>query len=175
MKHFIYSITILLFAAMAIQAQTQKIGYVNSEIILQQLPEAIRAQGQLDAQIETWYAQLDSMRTKLQTEYEAFQKQAQTMSEEAALAQQQQLAQQQLAMEQFQQQKFAQGQGEVFRLQEKLLAPVKEKIFAVIDEIAKEEGMNFVFDKPGDILLLYADPEFDITYRVLDRLTKKKN
>ena len=43
-----------------------------------------------------------------------------------------------------------------------------------IQEVAKEEGMNFVFDKAGDVLLLYADAQYDITYKVLDKLKRGK-
>jgi outer membrane protein len=49
---------------------------------------------------------------------------------------------------------------------------VKKKIYAAIEKVAKEEGMQFIFDKSGDILLLYADEAFDITFKVLDSLKR---
>jgi outer membrane protein len=73
----------------------------------------------------------------------------------------------------FKQQKFAQG-GDVYKKQAELLDPVKAKIMKGIEEVSKEEGMNFVFDKSGDIVLLYADTTFDITNRVLDKLKRGK-
>jgi outer membrane protein len=54
------------------------------------------------------------------------------------------------------------------------MKPVKEKIFKAIDEVSKEESMQFVFDKAGDVILLKADPQFDITYKVLDLLKRGK-
>ncbi|HQJ45692.1 MAG TPA: OmpH family outer membrane protein, partial [Ignavibacteriaceae bacterium] len=56
--------------------------------------------------------------------------------------------------------------------QEELFAPIKVKIYAAIEKVAKEENMQFVFDKSGDIILLYADSAFDITFKVLDRLRR---
>lgn len=151
-----------------------KFGYVNSETILEQLPEAIKAQGELDAQINVWNAQLDSMETTLREQYTAFQEQAETMTEDQQLEAQNALLQMQQNYEAFRRQKFGQGTGEVYQLQDKLLAPVKQKIFDAIETIAKEEGMQFVFDKPGDILILYADEAYDITFTVLDRLKRGK-
>ena len=48
---------------------------------------------------------------------------------------------------------LAQGTGEIYKKQEELFAPVKEKIYAAIEKVAKEENMQFVFDKSGDIIL----------------------
>jgi len=56
--------------------------------------------------------------------------------------------------------------------QEEIFNPVKKKIYTAIEQVAKSEGMQFVFDKSGDIVLLYADSSFDITYQVLDKLKR---
>lgn len=64
------------------------------------------------------------------------------------------------------------GIGEIYKKQEELFSPIKAKIYAAIEKVAKEESMQFVFDKSGDIILLYADSAFDITFKVLDRLRR---
>ena len=156
-------------------AQTpQKIGYVDSQIILTQLPAAIKAQGDLDAITNMWSNQLDSMTLAYQQSLADYQKQAATMNDEQKLAKQQEL----IGMEQnilnFRNKKFAQPNGEIYLKQEEIFEPVKQKIYAAIEKVAKEEGMQFVFDKSGDILLLYADSAFDITFKVLDDLKRGK-
>jgi outer membrane protein len=45
---------------------------------------------------------------------------------------------------------------------------------SAISEVSKTEGMHFVFDKTGDVILLYADDQFDITFKVLDKLKTGK-
>jgi outer membrane protein len=47
---------------------------------------------------------------------------------------------------------------------------VQNKIFNTIQEIAVEEDLDFVFDRSGDIMLLYAKEEYDLTALVLERL-----
>jgi outer membrane protein len=96
------------------------------------------------------------------------------MTADARAAQEQKIVQQQQALDQFRNSKYNQQNGELYLKQEEFLNPIKEKIFDAIDKVAKEEGMNFVFDKAGDVVLLYADQEFDITYKVLDKLKRGK-
>lgn len=173
MRNYLVILFVLLSSAVFAQT-TQKIGYVDSQIILTQLPEAIKAQSDLDALTKLWSDQLDSMTLAYQQLLTDYQKQAATMNDEQKLSKQQEL----IAMEQkilgFRNQKFGQPNGEIYQKQESIFDPVKKKIYAGIEQVAKGEGMQFVFDKSGDIVLLYADSAFDITFKVLDNLKRGK-
>lgn len=173
MKKYIF-FSILFLSCGLLFAQTEKIGYVDSQIILTQLPAAIKAQGELDALTNKWTATLDSMNQALQQAYDDYQKQANTMTEENKLTVQQTLVEKQQTMENFRREKFGQQNGEIYRKNEEIFAPIKENIFKSIEEVAKREGMKFVFDKAGEVILLYADPQYDITYQVLDNLKRGK-
>jgi outer membrane protein len=172
-KKYIFLLAAILISSTFAFAQTsQKLGYVDSQVILTQLPEAIKAQGDLDAITNKWTAQLDSMTQSYQTELTNYQKQVGTMTEDKKLSAQQALIAQEQALIDFRRQKFGQGTGEIYKKQEEFFNPVKEKIYKAIEDVAKREGMQFVFDKSGDIILLYADAAFDITYQVLDKLKR---
>jgi len=153
-------------------AQGEKMGYVDSQIILTQFPAAIKAQGDLDALTNLWSAQLDSMTLGYQQALSNYQQQANTMPEEQQLAAQQNIVGMEQKIVDFRRKKFSQPDGEIYVKQEQIFEPVKTKIYAAIEKVAKEEGMKFVFDKSGDILLLYADSAFDITFKVLDQLKR---
>jgi outer membrane protein len=78
---------ILVVLSTALIAQTtQKIGYVDSQVILNQLPAAIKAQGELDALVSKWNASIDSMVTDLQSQYTNYQQQAESMTPDARRA-----------------------------------------------------------------------------------------
>ena len=66
--------------------------------------------------------------------------------------------------------KFGQ-KGELFNKQNELMKPVQNKIFKVIEDLAKEEDYDYVFDKSGDILLMYTNDKFDLTTKVFQRIT----
>ena len=173
MKKYLFA-AILLLGANIVFAQDAplKIGFVDSQVILTQLPEAIKAQGDLDALTNKWSAQLDSMTQSYQEIGASYQKQANTMTEEKKLAAQKELVDKEQQILNFRKEKFAQQTGEIYRKQEEIFGPVKTKIYGAIEKVAKDESMKFVFDKSGDIILLYADPNYDITYKVLDKLKR---
>jgi outer membrane protein len=171
-KYLLFFSFLFLSSVLVFGQESQKIGYVDSQVILTQLPEAIKAQGDLDALTNKWTAQLDSMNKDLQQSYEQYQKQANTMTDAKKTAAQQDLVEKQQTMENFRRDKFAQQTGEIYKKNEEIFAPIKKKIFKAIEDIAKKEGMKFVFDKAGDVVLLYADASYDITYQVLDILKR---
>jgi len=171
-KSYILVLSILVFGFTSF-AQTQlKIGYVDSEVILTQFSESIKAQGDLDALTNKWSAQLDSMTLAYQQSIADYQKQAETMNEAKKTESQQKIVKMEQDIMEFRRAKFTQGTGEIYKKQEELFAPIKAKIYAAIEKVSKEESMQFVFDKSGDIILLYADSSFDITFKVLDRLKR---
>ncbi|MDH3268268.1 MAG: OmpH family outer membrane protein [Ignavibacteria bacterium] len=170
-----YLLFILLISTVTIFAQNQqKIGYVDSQIILTQLPEAIKAQSDLDAMTSIWSNQVDSMKLALQQQYADVQKQLATMTEDQKQIKQKELIEKEQQIYAFQNKKFGQPNGEIYLKQETIFEPVKKKIYAAIEQVAKDEGMHFIFDKSGDILLLYADTSYDITFKVLDSLKRGK-
>ncbi len=175
MKKYLIILAVLFLSGSFTFAQSSlKLGYVDSQVILNQYPEAVKAQGDLDALANKWSAQVDSMTQAYQQALGDYQKQAQTMPEAKKTAAQQRLIQQEQNIMNFRKQKFAQGTGEYFKKQEEIFNPVKDKIYKAIAEVAKEEKMQFVFDKSGDVILLYADSAFDVTYKVLDKLKRGK-
>ncbi len=165
--------TLILFSSISLFGQVQKIGFVDSQVILSQYAPAIKAQSDLDALAAKWTASRDSMVQALQADYGNYEQQKAMMTPDKQRESEQTLVRNQQLIQAFEQQKFAQPNGELFLKNEEMLKPIKEKVILTIEEIAKEEGMKFMFDKTGDVLLLYADVEYDMTFKVLDRLRKK--
>jgi len=171
-NNLLIAVAVLLIGGTSLFAQGEKIGYVDSQVILTQLPSAIKAQGDLDALTNLWSAQLDSMTLGYQQALQNYQQQAANMPEDKQLEAQQNIVGMEQKIVEFRRQKFSQPDGEIFIKQEEFFAPVKASIYAAIEKVAKDEAMKFIFDKSGDIILLYADSAFDITFKVLDNLKR---
>ena len=73
---------------------------------------------------------------------------------------------------QYREKKFGTN-GELFQKQDELMKPLQNKIFNVLKEIAEKENYDFVFDRSGDIMILYAKEQYDLTQTVLDQLKLK--
>ncbi|MDI6779454.1 MAG: OmpH family outer membrane protein [Bacteroidota bacterium] len=155
-------------------SQTLKIGYVNSAKILQELPEAQEAQKKLDAMGKGWQDELEKMTKNLQTKYEEYQKKQGMMNEQAKLATQQDLVELEQKVYQYRTEKFG-SDGELAKQSDKLLSPIKDKVLKVIQQVAKEEKVSFIFDRNEQIMvLLYGDPTYDYTFKVIDKLKRSK-
>ncbi len=164
---------LLLTLATSLFAQKQKVGFVDTQVILSQYAPAIKANSDLTALGQKWKAQIDSMQQELKNGYAEYQKQSAMMKPEQQKQIQQNLIQKEQYMQQFNQQKFGQ-QGELAQKQDAMMQPIRDKIYQAIEKVSKTQKMQFIFDKAGDVLLLYADPQYDMTYKVLDLLKTMK-
>ena len=180
MKNTIYAILFLLIFGTAVNSQV-KIAFVDSEIIIAQLPEAQDVKKKLEdlqkQYVDTITAAETEIKTKadvFKTKYEDAQKQIeagklnadQIKALETELGQMQeevQLLDQNLSIyKQNVQKVLVDTQVELFK-------PVREKITKAIEALAKELKYNVVLDKASDGLI-YGDKEIDITFKVLDKL-----
>ena len=149
-----------------------KIAYVNSQKILEELPEAQKAQKELDDLFKGWQDELEKMGKELQQGLEDYQKKKDLLKPDAKEAEERRLTDIQQKAREYQAQKFDPRTGEAVSVREKKLTPIREKVLRTIEVVAKEDGFTFVFDKAGDNLLLFADAKFELTYKVIDRLKR---
>ena len=63
--------------------------------------------------------------------------------------------------------------GELFQKQDEIMKPVQNKVFTAIKDVAKDEDFDFIFDRSGDVMLLFAKDEYDVTALVLNKLKLK--
>lgn len=167
MKKLFFTLVFLL-ASLPIFAQV-KIGYINSEAIMKELPEAQDAQRKLDNLVQEWQAELRRLESEWKIKYDAYDRDKLIMSDQTRAEREKELVDLENRIMQYREQKFGQN-GELFQKQEEFMKPIQNKIFNALEKIAKEEGYDFVFDKSGEILLLYANEKYDLTNKVLQAL-----
>lgn len=160
-------IAILLIGAVSISAQNQKIGYVDSQVLFQNYAPAIKAQQDLQLLQQRWARERDSLTVLFQEKVGSYQNQKAMMTPQKQAETEQQLLAEQNSILQREQQIVAQGQT--------MMKPIRDAVNNAIQDVAKAEKMSFVMDKgvEGVVSILhYADAEYDVTYKVLDRLKK---
>ncbi len=158
----------LFTASVFAQQQALKIGYVNSEEIIKGLPEAKESQAKLEAILKGWQEEIEKRGQALQAKYEEYQKQANMLNESTKQAKQKELVEDEQKLNQYRQEK----QQELAVQREKIMKPIQEKVFKAIEKVAKEQKLSFVLDRATEVPVLYADPQFDYTYKVLDMLKR---
>jgi len=169
MKKFsLIVVTLLLLISSNTFAQLQ-IGYVNSDAILKSLPDAQDAQKKIDAFIQEWKEEIQKMERELDTQTKDFDKRKLIMSDNKRVPIEKELAKLEADITKYRENKFG-YKGELYSQQEEVMKPIQNRIFTAIEEVAEDEELDFVFDKSGNIMFLYAKDEYDITSLVLDKL-----
>jgi outer membrane protein len=167
LKRTVLLLTVLCAGA-SLPAQT-KIAHINSESIMQTLPEAIDAQKSLDALTAQWETELQKMQAEWKKKFDDYDRKRLILSDQARADQERELRELDQSITDFRTKKFGQN-GELFQKQNDVMKPIQNKLFQVLEEIAKEDGYDYIFDRSGEILLLFANDKHDLTQRVLQRM-----
>ena len=146
-----------------------KIGFVSTDAIMKQLPDAQDAQKQLDQIVVDWQAELNKMQQDWQKKYDDYEKRKLIMTEQRRADAEKEMRDLDTKIADYRNKKFGQN-GDLFAKQNELMKPVQDRVFKAIQDVAVEEGYDYVFDKSGEILLMYANTKYDLTPKVLTKL-----
>lgn len=184
-KLFFIATIVFLFTGISLNAQDKglKIAFVDSDIIVKQMPETEAVKKQLEDIQKQYVDTITAVETDIKTKLESYKtkyEDAQTKVKEGKLTPDQISAlEAELGNMQSEIQKLDQNLAEykqniqqvLVAKQQELFKPINDKVTKKIEDVAKELKFNFVFDKAGG-LLIYGDKEFDITYKVMEKLNK---
>jgi len=165
MKYFLPALMVLVLASSG-QAQTVvKIGYIDSQQILNQDPGAQEAQQQFEADLARYRAEVDQIGQELQDLISRYEQQQSMLSEEARSNRQEEIR---LKQTQYQQ-RISELEQQAGMRQAELVEPVMERINAVIEDIRADGGYSMIFDVAAQGIIA-ADPALDLTAEVVRRL-----
>lgn len=148
-----------------------KIGFVDVEKIVQSLPEFKGIDTKLRTLRQTYEDTLRLIQSNFQARAETYQKQQALMSPDARQKEEADLNTMREQYLQFQQERLG-AQGTLAQVQEELLAPIRDKVRAAIEKVAKEEKYSGVMDKA---MCVYLDTKYEITFKVLDYINRGSN
>jgi outer membrane protein len=164
-KYFLPVLLTIVFAS-TVQAQSAvKLGYIDSQQILNQDPVALEAQQQFEADLARYRAEVDQIGQELQGLIGQYEQQEAMLSEEAKTNRQEEIR---LKQTQYQQ-RISELEQQAGLRQAELVEPVMERINAVIEDIRADGGYSMIFDVAAQGIIS-ADPDLDLTAEVVRRL-----
>ena len=158
-----------LVALAAPAAAQQKIGYIDSETILDRMPAYRTAQQDLDRLVGQWEREVDAVAAEadqLAAEYAAREILYTDEERERQLALVAAKRQEHDALRR----RYFGPEGELFREQQTRLRPIQERLLVAVETVAADGDYDYVFDRSGDYVFLYARPRFNLNDLVLDEL-----
>jgi len=169
MKQSFLLVTLLAFLFADSALAQQKIAYVDSDYILQNIPDYATVQQNLDRQAQEWNNEMQNMETEVEEAFREYQARELLYTAEEKAKSQERIMSLESDLEAYRMRYFG-PEGELFKNQQIQMKPIQEKILTAIEEVATEGGYDYVLDKSGDVLFLFVRDQYDLSLDVLDEL-----
>lgn len=155
--------------ALGFGVSAQKFAYVNTDYILDNIPEYADSQTQLDELSIQWQKEIEAKFTEIDKMYKNFQNEAILLPEDMKKKREEDIIKKEKEGKDLQKKRFGKD-GDLYKKRQELIKPIQEKVYNAIDEISAAENYAVVFDKANNATLIYTNPKYDISEQVLDKL-----
>jgi outer membrane protein len=154
---------------MILPATAQRFGYVDTEYILDLMPEYRSAQKQLDQLSEDWQKEMEKKQLAIDKMNKDYQAEQVLLTEDLRKKREQEIRDREKELKEYRNQKFG-YEGELFKKRQELIKPIQDKVFDAVQKIAKQSALDFIFAKSGEFMMLYTNAKYDKSDEVLSEL-----
>ena len=167
MRICLITIFFLIFGLNFVNAQ--RFGYIDTDFILNKMPEYKKAQDEINQLSQAWEKEVTEMDKKIEGLYSALQAEQVLLTEEMKKERTEAIQKKEAELKEFQKKVFGFG-GLFFLKKQELIKPIQDKVWDAVDKVCKENSLAIMFDKAGELVMIYTDPRYDYTDFVLDQL-----
>ncbi len=169
-----FLILTVLFTAVAIQVQAQKpnrIGYIDMEYILANVPEYQEASVQLDQRVQQWKKEMEADQRKVEDLKIALEQERPLLTKELIEEREANIEFEESRIAEYQQKRF--GTNGDFILQKKrLIQPIQDQVFNAIQEIGEQRNYDFIFDRTSNVGMVFSAERHNMSDQVLRIITR---
>jgi len=165
-------VIISLFVLTSAMAIAQKYAFVDSEYIRKNIPAFTTAQEQLDKLSQQWEKEIADGYAVVEQMYKSYQNEAVLLSQDMKSKREEAIISREKEMKALQNKYFGM-EGDLFKKREELVKPIQDEILKAIKELAVEGNYAVIFDTAAGGNILFANPKFDLSDQVLEKLGYK--
>lgn len=148
-----------------------RIGYIDTEFILQNVPEYSEASTQLETKLGKWKSEIEKRLAEVETQKKSLENEKVLLTKELYEERLEDIAFEESEIIDYQQKRFGPN-GDMIIQRTQLIQPIQDQIYAAVKEIAENKKYDFIFDKNADFLMLYSAERFDVSEQVLRIITR---
>nr|WP_299526534.1 OmpH family outer membrane protein [Winogradskyella sp.] len=148
-----------------------RIGYIDTEYILQNVPEYQEASTQLDKKVQQWKTEIEKKLGVIEQKKKELENESVLLTKELYEERMEDISFEEAEILDYQQKRFGPG-GDMIIQKRQLIEPIQDQIFAAVQQIAETKKFDFVFDKSADVVMLYSAERYDISEQVLRTITR---
>lgn len=166
MKNLVFSLLIILGTSFAFG---QKYGYIDSDYILENVPEYKEAKDKLNKLADRWTKDVEDRYAVLKMKKDNFAREEVLLPTEEKTKRKEEITKLETEVLELQKMRFGVS-GDYFNKRQELVKPIQDKVFDALQKIASKKNYTFVFDKANQSNLVYADSKTDLSNDVLKEL-----
>jgi len=174
MKKNYFFIILFLITYLVSAQRSVKIGYIDTEYILENLPEYNQVSDRLEEKAAGWKKEIEDRSRKIEQKKEALNSERILLTNEMIDEIEEEITLDEEELSEYQQKRFG-PRGDLIIQKQQLIQPIQDQIFNAIRELAESKNYDFIFDKSADIVMLYSDKRFDVSDQILRTISRANN
>ncbi len=164
-------LTMALMLGLATVATAQNYAVVNSEKIFKSIEAYNAALTELDRMANEYQKQVDEKFDAVEAIYNAYMQRRSQLSAASQQANEENILKKEQEATEFQESIFG-TDGTLMKKRIELIQPIQQKVFAKIEEYAKQKGYEMIIDVAQNATMLYYSPKADHTEAIIELLKK---
>lgn len=168
----LFLVTIVFLLSLSTFAQRGvRIGYIDTEYILENVPEYQEATLQLENKVQKWKSEIETQLSGIEQKRKDLSNEKALLTKELIEEREEDIAFEEKEILDYQQKRFGPN-GDLMIQKKQLIQPIQDQIFAAVQDIAEKQKYDFVFDKSADVVMLYSAKRFDFSEQVIRSITR---
>lgn len=165
---------LLIVSIVSLTAHAQRgvrIGYIDTEYILQNVPEYQEATAQLESKVQKWKTEIESQLSQIEQKRKDLSNEKALLTKELIEEREEDITFEEKEILDYQQKRFGPN-GDLMIQKRQLIQPIQDQIFTAVQDIAEKNKYDFVFDKAADVVMLYSAERFDFSEEVIRSISR---
>jgi outer membrane protein len=147
----------------------QKVGYVDSQVLLDRMPEYKAAEQEIERLTQQWQKEVDDLYARIEQLFQQYREQEPLMSSDMKRRKQDEIEAEERKARELQRKRFGPN-GDLFKQREEKMKPILDRLQQAIQSVAQEKKFSIVLDRSAGGTVLYAESAYDLTEAVAAKL-----
>ena len=173
MKTRILLVVVLVLTTFSSNAQRSniRIGYIDTEYILENIPEYNEALSQLDSKVQKWKGEIDLKLRDIDKKKLDLRNERVLLTKELIEEKEEEIKAEEADILDYQQKRFGPN-GDLIIQKQRLIEPIQDQVLTAVQELAKAKKYDFIFDKSADVVMLYSNKRYDLSDFIVRTITR---
>lgn len=155
--------------AVGMSVSAQRFAYVDTDYILENIPQYNDKQSQLDEIAVQWQGEIEALYSEIDRMYKDYQAEQILLTDEMKKKREDDIMEKEQEAKELQRQRFG-YQGDLFQKRQQLVKPLQDQVYDAIKDVAKGRGYAVIFDKASAMTMLYTNSKYDLSDDILEEL-----